>query len=717
MKQLTVIAILCALVGCERPTLRVPTTITTDGSLSDVQAKVNAAVDGDVLTLPSGTFTWTNTLNVTKAVTFKGNSTADPHCGGGSWENAGDCRKPFKGDPPPNTHSDNTKIVCAVPSNSKLVEFKVNTGQYVRWTGTSIMATASNPQISSIFENDGRTPFRIDNNYIDKVNVVANIVWNNQYNDFLIDHNVSICEHGWVQNGPGRQDGDEGDSAFEKAVDFSTTKGWGTVEDCWGKHGGDIVWGGQTLVRYVHNHGETTLGPPAPGTVVGAVWVDHGTGRQGNGRGGRAYHFIKCDFWWNDANKIMDGSDSGAAVWQGCIVGNNGKTIGSGDGGWIGLNGYRSGIPNNAPYYTVNGMPGKTWDDIEKDANGNTKVYASGTSASGTGGGTIVVSGANWQPHQWVGYGARRSDGQAAGINDNTNNSLNTFSVGFNMGWSPGQTIEIIKPLRYLDQTGVGKGDHINRSSPKWPNPVDEPLYVWNCVNVDNGQQLGYIRPPPYLKFMVVEGRDFFNNTVKPGYVEPPYPHPLIAISSGGGGSSPTASPVVSPTATPTAIPSPTAAVTPPVGNGVDQSLLNGAVLYGSSEWTATVSGAAVAKVKFFIDGVEKWTEGAPPYFYNGDNQKLDTKTLSDGTHSFKVTSYDSGQNVLATSVINATVSNNASPSPSPLPTPTPTATATAAPTATATTVPSPSPTPPTVKVTVEVPPGVNASVTVITKP
>jgi hypothetical protein len=560
------------LASCERAP-RVSNVFASDGSLASVKALHDSTNchDGDTITIPRGTFTWTGTLTVTKAVTFKGNSTADPHCGGGSWENAGACRQPFKGDPPPNTHVDNTKIICAVPSNSKLVEFKVNTGTYVRWTGTSIMASTSNPQISSIFENDGRTPFRIDNNYIDKVNVVANIVWNNQYNDFLIDHNVSICEHGWVQNGPGRQDGDQGDSAFEQAVDFGTVKGWGTVEDCWGKHGGDIVWGGKTLVRYVHNHGETTLGPPAPGTVVGAVFVCHGTGRQGDGRGGRAYHVYKCDFWWSDSNKIMDGSDTGCAVWHDCITGNNGKTIGAGDGGWIGLNGYRSGIPNQAPYYTVNGMPNKTWDDVEKDANGNTKVFASGTSTSGTGGGTIVVSGANWQPDQWAGYAARRSDGQAAGINGNSANSLNTFGVGFNMGWASGQTIEIIKPLRYLDQTGKGKGEHINRSSPKWPNPVDEPLYSWNNVNVDNGQHLNYIKPPPYLKFMVVEGRDFFNDTRMPGYVEPPYPHPLIAISGGGGGSpapsvtaapSPTATAAPTPGATATVVPSPSPTAT-----------------------------------------------------------------------------------------------------------------------------------------------------------
>ena len=36
----------------------------TDGSQADVQSKINAASDGDIITLPAGTFTWTSGITV-----------------------------------------------------------------------------------------------------------------------------------------------------------------------------------------------------------------------------------------------------------------------------------------------------------------------------------------------------------------------------------------------------------------------------------------------------------------------------------------------------------------------------------------------------------------------------------------------------------------------------------------------------------------------------
>ena len=68
----------------------------------------------------------------------------------------------------------------------------------------------------------------------------------------------------------------------------------------------------------------------------------------------------------------------------------------------------------------------------------------------------------------------------------------------------------------------------------------------------------------------------------------------------------------------------------------VTSSIANGATLSGSVSWTATPSGS-VSKVDFYMDGALKWTENAAPYVFNGDGNKLDTKTLSDGSHVLKV--------------------------------------------------------------------------------
>jgi hypothetical protein len=48
------------------------TTYNSDGSQADVQAKINLAADGDTVTLPSGSFTWTTTVTNTKSLTISG---------------------------------------------------------------------------------------------------------------------------------------------------------------------------------------------------------------------------------------------------------------------------------------------------------------------------------------------------------------------------------------------------------------------------------------------------------------------------------------------------------------------------------------------------------------------------------------------------------------------------------------------------------------------
>jgi hypothetical protein len=51
-------------------------TFTTDGSASDVQAKIDAAKPGDVVTLPRGTFNWASPITVSSDVSIKGSGQA-----------------------------------------------------------------------------------------------------------------------------------------------------------------------------------------------------------------------------------------------------------------------------------------------------------------------------------------------------------------------------------------------------------------------------------------------------------------------------------------------------------------------------------------------------------------------------------------------------------------------------------------------------------------
>jgi hypothetical protein len=47
-------------------------TYISDGSPSDIQAKVNGASAGDTISVPSGSYTWTAGVTISKSITLSG---------------------------------------------------------------------------------------------------------------------------------------------------------------------------------------------------------------------------------------------------------------------------------------------------------------------------------------------------------------------------------------------------------------------------------------------------------------------------------------------------------------------------------------------------------------------------------------------------------------------------------------------------------------------
>jgi hypothetical protein len=99
----------------------------------------------------------------------------------------------------------------------------------------------------------------------------------------------------------------------------------------------------------------------------------------------------------------------------------------------------------------------------------------------------------------------------------------------------------------------------------------------------------------------------------------------------------------------------------------VTSSIANKSTISGSVKWTATPS-ATAKKVEFSIDNTLRWTEYVSPYQFNGDpGGLLDTKTLSNGSHTLLVKAYTAlGKVASATSTV--TVSNTSSTPPPPPP-------------------------------------------------
>jgi hypothetical protein len=115
------------------------------------------------------------------------------------------------------------------------------------------------------------------------------------------------------------------------------------------------------------------------------------------------------------------------------------------------------------------------------------------------------------------------------------------------LNWNTGNRYEIWMVKTVLDQPGQGKGRLLVGAPPLsggQPQPVTwpqagyprEPIYSWNNVN-DLGEQVDVrFGVQPAIK----EGRDFFNRTPKPNYTPYTYPHPLTGTSTNTAPSPPT---------------------------------------------------------------------------------------------------------------------------------------------------------------------------------
>ena len=105
-------------------------------------------------------------------------------------------------------------------------------------------------------------------------------------------------------------------------------------------------------------------------------------------------------------------------------------------------------------------------------------------------------------------------------------------------------------------------------------------------------------------------------------------------VSNGASSPAPTPAPAPSGGSSPPPPPPPP----PPAALSVSSSLPG--AISGSVIWTATVNNvpaASVSTVVFMIDNKSLWTEHLAPYVFNGNSGKLDTRTLSNGTHTFAV--------------------------------------------------------------------------------
>jgi hypothetical protein len=474
------------------------------GSFVNVSSAVASAPAGSTVLIPPGTNVWTQTLNLNNGVSIKGSGT-------------------------------NQTVIIDEESRAN------NGGQIFILTGNPIYLTElSNLQLCGGVTNTSpnyfgavvcsvttATSWRIDHVLFNGLYAKNIATYGNAFS--VIDHNIFLMRAIAIEDN-GYVDGDQfGDQSYVLPPTYGlNSSNCLYIEDNFFTN---IIGGqagasdGENGARVVFRHN----------TVCNEYFANHGTETGGRSRSERSFEIYDNAFnfspsapnypYWTIAN-IRGGS--------GVIFSNtvNGYTS------IVGLRDFRSTDAYCGQWYPFGGATGTNpWDS------NSPTLYLSGTSSAPAGSGFLQVAGANWAINQWVGYTlVNTNSGYFSPVNSNSVNTMYYLGLGLvqshpPMTFNTGDHFKLYLVYATLDQPGRGSGDLlvddgmdannneyvINTSFgvPAYPREALEPIYCWS--NTLNGVLTGMASPYPNIQ----TGRDFYNNTPKPGYAQFAYPHPL----------------------------------------------------------------------------------------------------------------------------------------------------------------------------------------------
>jgi hypothetical protein len=505
-------AILCTLLLSGFLALRCGATVYhSNGSVANVQALHNAAKDGDTITLPAGTFSWTSRLNITKGITLQGATTI---IGAGTGFPRITDATIIK-DNTPRRGSGVLGIIWAEMRSSQ--SFRLTGVTFAPGSSTKMPPGSAAIQLTS-HDSAPCTRVRIDHChfaslYQGKMIAIGGWVYG------VADHNVITCRNTYsflVMHGAyGGTSQYNGNGAWADYPWYGTGKFW-FIEDNTITNGNiDSYFGGRWVAR--HNYLKNTL----PST--------HGT-EGGSFRGVRA-----VEFYDNIVNWTLTfgggGQRSGTSMWH------DNTFIGREPNVW-GMSNFRQSVIRTNPVWGFSDGT-SPWDANDTEGNGTFVpghppfVFASGSATSPTitdgPRGTLRDSTKNWIPNQWIGYSVKAvSPGSpsyplGSYITGNTSNTIfyryQPITAGTkHLKFSTGDKYQIHRVLIMMDQNGRGKSDQIIGTSRPvlqatgwagWPHSALEPCYSWNNIHRPSGHSLGYFNAPGQPTSH--SGIDYFN--------------------------------------------------------------------------------------------------------------------------------------------------------------------------------------------------------------
>jgi hypothetical protein len=487
-------------------------------SLADVTRAIASAVDGDTVIVPAGTAAWSSGLTITKGITLIGQTTTDP------------VNK---------TANDRTIILDNVvrgPGGTPIIRVQSALGRSYRVSGITFSSgavTALNYNGAIKLLGNSST-VRLDNCHFNRLAHQAELIRVGGQVYGVIDHNLMDFNAGnnlsvTIYNGGTSTI--YGDDAWAAPANYGGSNFIFIEDNCLNNISGgggstDDFDGGRWVYR--HNH------------VYDADVQTHGT-ECCRDRGGRCREVYNNDFHYTTFVNA-------GGIRAGGLITHDNRFFGVQPKG-ITLDTYRGF------FKFPNGPWGGASGDNPSDSN-DPILYQSGTVSSGSQT-TLTDTTKNWSPNQWAGFTAKRvSDNGIMFIISNTSNTLTgmyyTDSAG-GVVWATGNQYQIHKVLIAIDQPCRGQGDLITgdppintvTGTPTWPHQALEPVYSWNDIYVPTGAHVNVHIPQNPRPALIVEGRDFYNNTPMPGYTPFTYPHPLV---TGQPPPSPTASATLSAT-------------------------------------------------------------------------------------------------------------------------------------------------------------------------
>jgi hypothetical protein len=477
----------------------------SDGSAADVQRIHDTqAHDGDTITLPAGTFSWTSSSSITKGITLQGKTTV---IGAGA---------------PNPTVTDVTIIKDDVPRNSGILSVSLNGSRLFRMTGITFapdsQVWAATDGAFHFSSTDSTARVRIDHCHFASLNQ-AKIIWNSQVWG-VADHNaIEVIRNSFPFNNDGAIMGlgENGNGSWADYPWYGTDKFFFIEDNTLVRHNSslpnslvDSYFGGRFVAR--HNYMENMI-PSGHGTEGGAA------------RGQRASEFydntIKITIPWSGG-----GQRSGTSLWHdNTFIG-----LDSVNGSMCNLPNYREtparGIQTPGTFTVADGTC--PWDQNDTEGNGTHVeghppfLFDSGSPTSGTtisgGTGTFTDSTKHWTTNQWAGFSIRDNNPNSASyklgsyIISNTSNSI-TYSyygandVNVHLIFNAGGRYQIHRVLVMMDQNGRGRTldaiyTQIINGQPHpinprcgcalWPRSQLEPCYSWNNVYTPTNHVLGF---------------------------------------------------------------------------------------------------------------------------------------------------------------------------------------------------------------------------------